>query len=205
MGLLLGFLLAWLGQIVPVDHGGAASEALFGGATSAQGRLLVASERLVDPNFEHTVVFVVTHDADGAFGLVINRPYGRAPAKKLLARLGLPFQDARGEIELAYGGPVQPAMGFVLHTPDYQIEGTRRVSDGISLTSDPRILVDIAAGRGPRAYLATLGYAGWAPGQLDAELARGDWYVVDADPALLFEIPPEKRWQEARDRFGLEL
>ncbi len=200
-------VLAVLGLALlrPAVDGGGAPRMLPDGSPSLAHRLLVASEELRDPNFRRTVVLVLSHDADGAFGLVINRPIGRVPARVLLARMGLPTQDARGEIALAFGGPVSPELGFVLHTPEYRGVDTRLVREGIALSGDPRVLVDIAAGRGPEAYLALVGYAGWAPGQLEAELARGDWDVVDADPDLLFVVPPERRWEEARSRVAVEL
>jgi len=79
------------------------------------------------------------------------------------------------------------------------------VTPGIAVTNDTRVMADIATGKGPERYIATLGYAGWAAGQLDAEIARGDWYVVEADPALLFETPASERWERARERSGIDL
>ncbi|HFA60032.1 MAG TPA: hypothetical protein ENJ83_05010 [Rhodospirillales bacterium] len=205
MRLLFGLTLLWLAGLAPAVHGPTPPDRLEGVRRSVAGKLLVASEELADPNFDHTVVFVVLHDEKGALGLVINRSYGRVPARELLARLGLPGEDATGEIELAYGGPVDPATGFVLHSPDYRLEDTLVVTPEFAVTNDTRIMADIARGKGPARYIATLGYAGWAAGQLDAEIARGDWEVVDADPELVFETPAAERWERAKERVGVDL
>jgi len=201
----IGLLVLWWIGLLPAVHEPAPPDRLEGIQRSVAGMLLVASEKLADPNFDHTVVFMVVHDREGALGLVINRRYGRVPARELLERLGLPAEEAEGEIELAYGGPVDPGTGFVVHTPDYRLEDTLLVTPGIAVTNDTRVMADIARGKGPARYIATLGYAGWAAGQLDAEIARGDWYLVEADPALLFETPVAERWERARERSGIDL
>ncbi len=205
MRFLIGMLALWTIGLSPAVHQPTPPDRLEGIRRSVAGMLLVANEKLADPNFDHTVVFMVLHDEQGALGLVINRRYGRVPARRLLERLGLPAEDARGEIELAYGGPVDPGTGFVLHTPDYRLEETLLVTPEIAVTNDTRIVADIARGEGPERYIATLGYAGWAAGQLDAEIARGDWYLVEADPELVFETPIGERWRRARERSGIDL
>ncbi len=200
-------LLGSFGTFVPVQHGNAPVDRLEGVHRSLAGRLLVASERLADPNFERTVVLLLAHDRKGAMGVVVNRVLGKVPARKLLARLGRkpPVEAAGSDIELGYGGPVGTGMGFVVHTADYRLPDSITVAPGVRMTSDPQILVDIATGKGPARYIAVLGYAGWAAGQLEAEIARGDWYVVDVDPELLFRVPAKERWQRARERYGVEL
>ncbi len=205
MRLAIGLLGLWLFGAVPIVHDPTPPDRLEGVRRSVAGKLLVASEDLADPNFDHTVVFMVLHDEKGALGLVINRSYGRVPARELLDRLGLPSEEATGEIELAYGGPVDPATGFVLHSPDYRLEDTLAVTPEFAVTNDTRIMADIARGKGPARYIATLGYAGWAAGQLDAEIARGDWEVVEADPELVFETPVAERWERAKERAGVDL
>ncbi len=127
------------------------------------GQLLVAEPGLTDPNFRKTVVLLVQHDVNGALGLVLNRPYGKAPTGKFLQGLGIPDAEARGEIELCYGGPVQPEIGMVVHSAEYALPATRRVTSQLSVTSDPEILRAIGTGRGPERAIAILGYAGWGP------------------------------------------
>jgi putative transcriptional regulator len=174
-------------------------------ASPLAGRLLVAEPDLGDPNFRRTVVLVVGQDGAGTLGLVLNRPFGKAPAAELLRRLGLPDEGAAGDIALGYGGPVQREVGMVVHGPDYALPGTRPVTPELSVTGDPRVLRDMATGKGPRRALAVLGYAGWGPGQLEAELAQGAWFTIPADPGLVFAPDPAGEWAEAVRRRGVDL
>ena len=139
-------------------------------------------------------------------GLVINRRLGRGPIAKLLEGLGLEAEvDGGAEIEVHYGGPVQRERGFMLHSPDFIGEDTVVLSTSVALTSSPDVLSAIAAGKGPQDSLFALGYAGWAPDQLEQELAAGAWVVVDADETLLFDQQIESKWQRALDRQGVDL
>lgn len=135
----------------------------------------------------------------------MNRRLGEVPAARLLERLGLGGDGVTGRLELAWGGPVEPGRLFVLHTDDRRTDDSEPVIPGLLLTRDPAILADIARGTGPADHLLALGYAGWAPGQLEAELARGDWGVLEAATELLFDTPAETMWDEARARLGVEL
>jgi len=139
-------------------------------------------------------------------GLVVNRVLGSGSLDDLLESLGV---DARGtakvDVRVHYGGPVEAGRIFMLHTPDYRSEDTTVVSDLAALTVTPEILGDIAAGKGPRRSLFALGYAGWAPDQLEDELAVGAWVVVEADEALLFDDRSDTKWQRAFDRRGIDL
>lgn len=170
------------------------------------GHLLVATPDLQDPNFDHTVVYIVQHDAGGAMGLVVNRVLGRGPIGELLEGLGLDT-EANGAVEIAvhYGGPVERGRGFILHSPDFKGADTVVLSELAALTSSLDVLSAIAAGDGPRRALFALGYAGWAPDQLESELAAGAWVVVDPDEALLFDDQIDSKWQRALDRQGIDL
>lgn len=172
---------------------------------SLQGQLLVADPRLDDPNFDHTVVVMLAHDAEGALGVVINRPYGKAPTAELLQRLGVGADGVGGETLLFYGGPVQPEAGLVVHSADYALADTHALGSGLAVTSNPQILKDIATGKGPRQAVPVLGYAGWGPGQLESELAQGAWFVIPADPALVFAANTAGIWEQAVGRRGIEL
>jgi len=175
-------------------------------ADSIAGRLLVATPDLEDPNFYQTIVYIVRHDRTGAMGLVINRRMGRGPIARLLQSLGREADIEGGaEIDVHYGGPVQPDRGFMLHSPDFIGEDTVVLSSSVALTSSLDVLSAIAAGKGPRHSLFALGYAGWAPDQLEHELAAGAWVVVDADETLLFDRQIDSKWQRALDRRGVDL
>ena len=169
------------------------------------GTLLVAEPDLADPNFDHTVILMLHHDAEGALGLVVNRPYGTAPTAELLRRLGLGQDPVEGETRLFYGGPVQPDIGMTVHSAEYARPDTKRLTADIAVTSDPTVLADIARGRGPRQAVPVLGYAGWAPGQLESELAQGAWFTLPADPALVFAPDPRRAWDAAIARKGVDL
>jgi putative transcriptional regulator len=164
------------------------------------GQLLVATDTLRDPRFVRTVVFMLRHDTAGALGLIVNRPMGSVPLTYVLDGLGRSRDGVSGEIRVHYGGPVEPGRGFVLHTPDWRGGDSRVVRDGVAVTSDPAIFDDIGRGVGPRRTIFAAGYAGWAPGQLEAEIAGGSWIVVSADEALIFDDDAATKWDRASER-----
>ncbi len=175
------------------------------GGQSLAGQLLVATESLNDPRFVHTVVYMVHHDTTGATGLVVNRPLRDVPLSLLLQRLGLESQGVTGTIRLHYGGPVEPGRGFVLHTADYAAEGTQRLGSNVALSEQTSIFGAIAAGTGPRRSLFAIGYAGWAPGQLENEIQGGYWVTVPSDEALLFDVQSDRKWEQAMARRRLQI
>jgi putative transcriptional regulator len=201
--LLLGGLLALESGLKGAS--GRQEAAVAGEPASFTGQFLVATDDLNDPRFVRTIVYMVHHDAGGAMGLVVNRPLGDASLAELLERLGLEGKGVTGAILVHYGGPVEPQRGFVLHTAEYKIEGTKIVKGGIAITSQPEILRALGGGTGPRRSLFALGYAGWAPGQLEAEIKAGAWVVVPADESLLFDKNYEKKWERAMARRMIQL
>ena len=170
-------------------------------AASLSGKVLVASEGMPDPRFQETVIYMIDHDENGAFGLVVNKPSAVGPIGTLLDELGIDAEeygfDVPRSVTLHYGGPVDPGRGFVLHSDEYEVDGTQHVSNGIALTISPEALIDIALGQGPRRSLIIFGYSGWGPAQLEGELARGDWTVTDADPDLVLGTDHESKWQRS--------
>ncbi len=161
------------------------------------GQLLVATEDMSDPRFVQTVILMVHHNASGAMGLVVNRPIGEVPIAKLLEGVGLDGAGVRGDIRLHFGGPVEPRQVLTVHAADYAIEGTIRVAGDIAVTGNPEILRAIGLGKGPKRHLTVLGYAGWAPGQLEAEMKAGGWFTVPADTALVFDDKYDTKWKRA--------
>jgi putative transcriptional regulator len=164
------------------------------------GRLLVALPEMKDPRFFESVIYIVKHDREGAFGLVINRPLTTAPIEEVLAGFGVPGKGAKGQIAIHYGGPVSPRQGMVLHSDDFVLENSTKLSDGMALTSDATIIREISLGNGPRQFLLILGYAGWAPGQLEGELQAKAWFSIPADKEIIFSKQAEKKWQRAIDK-----
>jgi len=166
-------------------------------ARGLAGQLLVATPAMADPRFSRTVLYMVRHDASGALGLIVNRPFQEVPIADLLRRLGLEHEGVGGSMRMHYGGPVGPGSVFVLHTADWRGEGTEVIADGISLTGTPGILRAIGSGAGPRRALLVLSYSGWAPGQLEREVQAGAWVAVPADPAVVFDDDYDTKWTRA--------
>lgn len=164
------------------------------------GRLLVATDEIGDPRFARTVIYMVRHDEQGALGLVINRPLGDVALREVLGQLDREAPPQSGTLRVHWGGPVEPRRGAILHTPDWSGEGTTVLDGGFALTSQPAIFEAMARGAGPRRSIFVLGYAGWAPGQLEAEIERRAWSVARADEALVFDDDPDRKWNEARAR-----
>ena len=158
-----------------------------------------------DPRFMRTVIYIVSHGDDGAMGLVINRALGVAPVAALLDEFGIADIEAPGEVRVHYGGPVERGRGFVLHSSDFVGEGTVAVNGDVALSADVEILRAIAHGQGPGRSLFALGYAGWAPGQLESEIARDDWFSVPLDLNLVFDDALDTKWDRAFDKRGIEL
>ena len=170
------------------------------------GQLLVATSELQDPRFTRTVIYMLRHDArTGAMGLVVNRQLGEVPMAVLLKQSGLPSEGVKGSVRLHVGGPVEATRIIVLHSDDYAGPDTVKVASGVAITSDPSILQSIAEGKGPRRARFTLGYAGWAPGQLEAEMEAGYWIVVPSDDAIVFDDAYETKWDRAMARRRISL
>ena len=185
---------------------GARAPAAPDAAYSLSGQLLVATSSLDDPNFAHTVVYLIQHDQEGAIGLVINRVIATGPLSELLEGFGMaPDNGTQAQIRVHYGGPVEQGEAFILHSSDYRTSDTVLLEDGVALSTSLDVLRDIAEGRGPKHSLFALGYAGWGEGQLETELAQGAWEVVPADEALLFDQQVETKWQRAQDSRGRDL
>jgi putative transcriptional regulator len=161
---------------------------------SLAGQFLVATPSMEDPRFARTVILMARHNKDGAFGLIVNRPAAERPLSQLLEALGEKGAPVSGTVRLFAGGPVQPELGFVMHSPDYMGPQTLEVDGHVSVTMSLEILKDIGAGKGPQKSLITFGYAGWAPGQLESEIARRSWTTVPADSKLIFDEDRSKLW-----------
>jgi putative transcriptional regulator len=199
-------VLCALAVLGPVRAGG--GSAIAQADKSPAGQFLVATEALRDPRFARTVIYMVRHDASGALGLIVNRPVRDVPLAPLLRGFGLDDRGVNGSIRFHYGGPVEPASGFLLHTAEYATEGTERVGGDIAVTvmsPRPEVLGEIARGGGPRRFLFVLGYAGWAGGQLEGEIDNGAWITVPADESLLFDDDHTRKWDRAMSRRRLTI
>lgn len=172
-------------------------------ADEFKGRLLVSSSHLYDPRFERTVVLIVEHDENGAFGLVVNRPAGTVTLSHLFKNLLVAPKALEREVTLYFGGPVELDAAFLLHSSDASVEGTKEVLDGVSLSMGPEILEKLGEPGGPSKFILLAGYAGWGAGQLERECKEGAWYTFDASPALIFAAEPDKTWDKVIDKIAV--
>jgi putative transcriptional regulator len=140
---------------------------------------------------------MVRHNSDGAFGIVINRQVGERSFAKILEAIGEKDDTVTGTMRIFSGGPVQSELGFVIHSADYHRPETVNIDGHVALTASRDILRDIIAKRGPEKSLVAFGYAGWAAGQLENELALRSWYTAPEDPKLIFDEDREKVWDTA--------
>ena len=170
---------------------------------SLTGRLLIAMPHMGDPNFERTVVFMCSHGSDGAMGLVINREAESIDFDELLSQLNIE-SDQQNDIRVHHGGPVDTGRGFVLHSSDYFHDGSVEVTNDIAMTATVEILRSIAGGDGPRKHLLALGYAGWAPGQLENEIQANGWLVSESSEQILFDLDLEAKWKQAMSSLGID-
>ena len=170
------------------------------GPTSLTGQLLIASPELRQPVFDHAVILLAQHNRAGALGVVINRPLDRRPIAGLLTALGEDASGVADSVRVFLGGPVSPEIVLVLHSADYRRPGTLDIDGRLALTAAPEVLRDIGRGAGPRKSLVVLGYAGWAPSQLEDELAHGVWTTLPEDPALVFDDERAQVWVDALAR-----
>ncbi|WP_285670541.1 YqgE/AlgH family protein [Paralimibaculum aggregatum] len=169
------------------------------------GQLLIAMPGMQDPRFHKTVVYLCAHSDDGAMGLIVNKPAETLALKDLFERLSIP---ATGEIateRVRFGGPVETGRGFVLHSADYHSENaTLKVDDETSMTATLDILHAMAEDQGPERAMVALGYSGWAPGQLEAEIQRNGWLYCAPDEELLFDADNETKWTRAMAKIGVD-
>ena len=169
------------------------------------GQLLIAMPGMRDPRFERAVVFLCEHSDKGSMGLVVNKPSADVTFPELARHLDVAVPEGGARIPVHVGGPVEPGRGFVLHSADYDRSGsTLRVSPRFGMTATVDMLREIAGGMGPRRSLLALGYAGWAPGQLEAEIAGNGWLTASASMDAVFDRPDEAKWGAALATLGVD-
>ena len=190
------------------------------GRIDLTNQFLIAMPGMGDDNFAGAVVYLCEHTADGALGLVINKPLD-ITLRKLFDKVELPLAPGSlGDQPVYFGGPVQTERGFVLHEPmpdaDRPGEGphpgphpgpynsTLKIPGGLQMTTSKDVLEALAQGGGPKRLLVTLGYCGWGAGQLEDELGRNGWLTVDAVPGIIFDTPVEQRYQRAIALLGFD-
>ena len=171
-------------------------------------QFLIAMPGMADEAFAGTVVYLCEHNDNGALGLVINRPISLTLGH-LFEKVELsPPDDELAAKPVYYGGPVQTDRGFVLHEPLDEAGGhynaTLAVPGGLEMTTSRDVLEALSNGAGPKRLLVTLGYSGWAAGQLEEEIGRNGWLTVDAAPEIIFDTPVEQRYERALALLGVD-
>ena len=175
------------------------------------GQMLIAMPTMGDERFARTVIYICAHSAEGAMGIVVNQPAPHVSFRDLLVQLEvvgdaekiqLPQHAYR--VKVLKGGPVETGRGFVLHSADFFIENsTLPIDEGICLTATLDILKAIARGKGPQSAILALGYAGWAPGQLESEINNNGWLHCASDTDLLFGVDIADKYERALKKIGI--
>lgn len=168
------------------------------------GHVLVAMPQMEDPRFSRSVVYICAHTPDGAMGLVVNKLVDSVTFPDLLEQLNLDSGGGSEGVGVHFGGPVETGRGFVLHSADYLQDASLVIEDDVALTATVDILKAIADGTGPNSCLLALGYAGWAPGQLDEEIQANGWLSVEADNELIFGTDIDTKWERAMAKMGID-
>ena len=186
------------------SHGGVVSKFEL----SLANHFLIAMPSMQDSMFSGAVVYLCEHNEYGAMGVIINKPT-EMNIETLLNRIDIKVdlhQQLNQETKklVMFGGPVQDDRGFVLHAPKSDFISTMEISDAIAFTTSRDILEAVAQGRGPRQLLVSVGYAGWSAGQLEQEIMKNGWLTVQADPAIVFDLPIEQRLGAAVKLLGFD-
>jgi putative transcriptional regulator len=177
------------------------------------GQMLIAMPAMNDERFTRAVIYVCAHSSEGAMGIIVNHPAGNINFPDLLVQLEvipaaerIQLPTKAEDVKVLKGGPVETGRGFVLHSADFFIENsTLPIDEGICLTATLDILKAIARGNGPASAILALGYAGWAPGQLENEIQANGWLHCTADPELIFGTDNNGKYDKALRKIGIDL
>ena len=183
-----------------------------GAPSYLDGQFLVAMPGMSDERFARSVIYVCAHSADGAMGIIINKPVTDLSMPDLLLQLdvaqeadAIRLRERVGHMPVLMGGPVEGRRGFVLHTDDFHIDqSTLIIDEGICLTATVEILRAIASGAGPASAVLALGYAGWQAGQLESEIMANGWLNCPADPTLIFNTELDAKYERALRGIGID-
>jgi len=181
------------------------------------GQMLIAMPAMSDERFTRAVIYVCAHSTEGAMGIIVNQPAQNIKFPDLLVQLEvipavipaaerIQLPNRAEDVKVLKGGPVETGRGFVLHSADFFIENsTLPIDEGICLTATLDILKAIARGNGPASAILALGYAGWAPGQLEQEIQQNGWLHCAADPELIFGRDTDTKYEKALRKIGIDL
>ena len=168
------------------------------------GSFLISTPQMPDPRFEEQVILICAHSEEGAMGVAVNKPNPYFSLEEILRSANLNVPDT--ELPPVYvGGPVELESAFLLYRSDYRVEHQLEINEGLALSRESKILKDISRGSGPASYLFLLGYAGWGPGQLEAELLADGWLSLPASESIIFDIENQEKWRTAAMLYGIDI
>ena len=168
------------------------------------GSFLISTPQMPDPRFEEQVILICAHSEEGAMGVAVNKPNPYFSLEEILRSANLNVPDT--ELPPVYvGGPVELESAFLLYRSDYRVEHQLEINEGLALSRESKILEDISRGSGPASYLFLLGYAGWGPGQLEAELLADGWLSLPASESIIFDIENQEKWRTAAMLYGIDI
>ena len=173
-------------------------------SATLKGHFLLAMPSLLDPNFHQTVTSICEHNESGAMGIVINRVHHFLTAKDIFEELTIEYTPAAQSLPIHLGGPVHVGEIFVLHGPPFNWAASLMITPLLAMSNTRDILEAVAMGRGPRAFIITLGCAGWGPGQLESEIKENAWLNYPIFEENIFDMPIEARWGEAVKKMGID-
>ncbi|NBX02853.1 MAG: YqgE/AlgH family protein [Alphaproteobacteria bacterium] len=172
---------------------------------SLAGHLLVATSGIDGGCFDHSVIYICSHNSEGAMGLIINAPLENVPMQEVFEQLSITPKPLARSLPMHFGGPVENGRGFVIHSDDFVSPDPLISRDGITVTANAAVLYALAEGKGPQKGLLTLGYAGWSPGQLETEIESGSWVLTPATSAIIFEAENDMKWNLAIASLGFDM
>ncbi len=171
---------------------------------SLRNHFLIAMPNMSDPQFSQSITYICDHNADGAMGVMVNRPM-EINLQDVFEQLDIDYIQTNIKTPVLSGGPVSTQRGFILHPTGEKWQSTLQISSEISLTASKDIISALADGTGPENAQIALGYSGWGAGQLEAEIKDNSWLTVPAEAAILFETPLDQRWQAAAKCLGIDM
>ena len=171
---------------------------------SLKGHFLIATPKMPDPRFAERVIYICAHNEEGAMGLIINEPLVNLSLADILAGADLPIPQ-KPLPSLYLGGPVETSSFFFLCSSEYEPQTYLDVSNTVRLSRDPEILKTLSRDEGPEYVIPALGYSGWAPGQLENELATNGWLTFPAEDEVIFNTPDSQKWKMAAKRYGIDI
>ena len=168
------------------------------------GQIIVSMPSLEDERFYKTVIYMCAHSSEGSMGIIINKKIDYDLYPDLLEQLGIDKPLDNKKLFIRYGGPIESGRGFVLHSDDMIRKETLNIDKGVALTSTAEFFDDLSIGKGPKNSILALGYAGWAPGQLEAEIFQNSWMSLPVDTSFIFDDEVSRKWIQAYKIMGVD-